>query len=58
MAINIPLKGGHLSIQNTLPGPQDVHNRRVPLYLYRVYIRRELQPDSCTTATDIICRCK
>ena len=29
---NIPLKLGHLSIQDTSPSPQGVHNRVVPLY--------------------------
>ena len=31
--INLFLKRGHLSIQDTSPGPQGVHNRGVPLYI-------------------------
>ena len=30
--INLPLKLRHLSIQDTSPGPQGVHNGGVPLY--------------------------
>ena len=29
--VNLPLKRGHLSIQDTLPGPQGVHNSGAPL---------------------------
>ncbi len=32
--VNLPLKRGHLSVQDTLlPGPQGVHNKGVPLYV-------------------------
>ena len=30
--VNLPLKRGHLSIQDTLSGPQGVHIRGDPLY--------------------------
>ena len=37
---NLPLKCGHLSIQDTLPGPQGVHIRGVPLYTLGHYYNK------------------
>ena len=37
MSRNLPLKWGHLSIQETLLCPRGVHNREVPLYFEAVH---------------------
>ena len=35
--MRMPLYTGHLSIQDTSPGPQGVHNRGAPLYSYSIF---------------------
>jgi hypothetical protein len=56
ICINLPLKWGHLSIQNTSPDPQGVHNIRVPLYTkFHADLKRINQSSHYSHVTTLRC---